>query len=64
MVQLRSTNAGGGSPLTVLDGKSILVTGTVTVSQGRPQLRAENPNQIKVVDNSVPAAGSAKRPLK
>src|SRR6185436_15594775 len=40
-------------------GKTILVSGTVSVIQNRPQIRVENPAQIKIVNN--PAAGPAKR---
>jgi len=43
-------------------GKTIVVSGTVALSQNRPQIRVENPGQIKVVNS--PAAPAAKRPSK
>jgi len=43
-------------------GKTVVVTGTVALAQGRPQIRVENVNQIKVVGNNV-APGAVKRPV-
>jgi hypothetical protein len=34
-------------------GKMNMVTGTVALAQGRPQIRVENANQIKVVGNNT-----------
>jgi hypothetical protein len=48
-------------------GKTILVTGTVAVAQHRPQIRVENPSQIKIViGGAAPAGpvGAVKRPGK
>src|SRR5436190_4663135 len=41
--------AGIEDPGEYYKGKSIVATGNVEMSQGRPQLRVENPGQIKVV---------------
>src|SRR5436853_7835887 len=40
--------AGIADPGEFYKGKTILVTGTVALAQGRPQIRVENVNQIKV----------------
>lgn len=49
--------ANGADPGKYLRDKTIVVTGTVTLAQNRPQMRVEDPKQIKVVDRAtVPAA--------
>jgi DNA/RNA endonuclease YhcR with UshA esterase domain len=40
-------------PKTYYDGKTILVTGTVTLYQKKPQIKVEDPEQIKVKEKSV-----------
>ncbi|HMC09970.1 MAG TPA: hypothetical protein VKH44_01715 [Pirellulaceae bacterium] len=42
-------------------GKTIVVSGTVALSQNRPQIRVENPTQIKVLAGN-PAPAVIKRP--
>jgi DNA/RNA endonuclease YhcR with UshA esterase domain len=53
--------AGIADPGEFYKGKTIVVTGTVALAQGRPQIRVENVNQIKVVGNNA-APGAVKRP--
>jgi len=45
-------------------GKTIVVNGTVALGQGRPQIRVENPNQIKVVNSPAAPASTIVRPAK
>ena len=45
-------------------GKTIVVSGTVALSQNRPQIRVENPSQIKVVNSPAAPAATIKRPAK
>jgi hypothetical protein len=55
--------AGVADPGQYYKGKTILVTGTVVMSQGRPVLRADNADQIKLVNTpavNVPAKRKAK----
>ena len=57
--------AGAGDPGTYYYGKTILVSGMVALVQNRPQIRVEDPNQIKVVNNpAAPAAAAVKRAAK
>ncbi len=54
--------AGIADPGEFYKGKTIIVAGTVALAQGRPQIRVENANQIKVMaNNGAPAA--VKRPV-
>ena len=53
--------AGIADPGEFYKNKTIVVTGTVALAQGRPQIRVENANQIKVVGNNA-APGAVKRP--
>jgi len=53
--------AGVADPGEFYKNKTIVVTGTVALAQGRPQIRVENINQIKVVGNNA-APGAVKRP--
>ncbi len=54
--------AGIADPAEYYKGKAVVVTGTVVMAQGRPQIRVENVNQIKVAgNNGAPAA--VKRPV-
>ena len=46
--------AGVADPGAFYKGKTILATGTIVMSQGRPVLRADNASQIKLV-NTPPA---------
>src|SRR5437762_9231483 len=47
--------AGIADPAEYYKGKSVVVTGTVALSQNRPQIRVENPSQIKVLaGNAAP----------
>lgn len=50
--------AGIEDPGVYYKDKTIVVTGTVALSQNRPQIRVENVNQIKVVQG--PAASPAR----
>jgi hypothetical protein len=52
--------AGIADPGEFFKGKTIIVTGTVVMAQGHPQIRVENSNQIKVVGAGAP--GAVKRP--
>jgi hypothetical protein len=54
--------AGIADPGEFYKGKTIVVTGTVALAQGRPQIRVENVNQIKVVGNNA-APAAVKRPV-
>jgi DNA/RNA endonuclease YhcR with UshA esterase domain len=54
--------AGVADPGEFYKGKTIIVTGTVALAQGRPQIRVENVNQIKVVGNN-PAPAAVRRPV-
>ncbi len=54
--------AGVADPGNHYKGKMILATGTVILSQGRPVLRADNADQIKLV-NTPPAAPAPERRL-
>ena len=54
--------AGIADPGQYYKGKTIVVTGMVALSQGRPQIRVENPAQIKVANGAPPAADASKRP--
>ena len=54
--------AGAGDPGKFYYGKTIVVSGTVALVQNRPQIRVEDPNQIKVVNNA--AAPTVKRAVK
>jgi len=56
--------AGVEDPGKHYDGKTIVVTGTVALSQNRPQIRVENPTQIKIVNSPSPPAAGVKRPSK
>lgn len=57
--------AGAGDPGKYYYGKTILVSGTVALVQNRPQIRVEDPNQIKVINNAaVPAAAAVKQATK
>lgn len=52
--------ANGADPGEYYREKTIVVTGTVTLAQNRPQMRVEDPKQIKVVDRAtVPGAKRA-----
>src|SRR5438874_3449211 len=53
--------AGVADPGEFYKGKAIIVTGTVALAQGRPQIRVENVNQIKLLGNNV-APAAVKRP--
>jgi hypothetical protein len=53
--------AGIADPGEFYKNKTIVVTGTVALAQGRPQIRVENVNQIKVMGNNA-APGAVKRP--
>jgi len=53
--------AGIEDPGQYYKGKTIVVTGMVVISQERPQIRVENPDQIKLANNGVPAAAAVKR---
>lgn len=53
--------AGIADPGEFYKNKTIAVTGTVALAQGRPQIRVENVNQIKVVGNNA-APAAVKRP--
>jgi hypothetical protein len=48
--------AGIGDPGQYYKGKTITVSGQVVKSQDRPVIRAENPDQIKVVNAARPVA--------
>jgi hypothetical protein len=54
--------AGIEDPGEYYKGKSIVATGNVEMSQGRPQLRVESPTQIKVVTANG-NLGAVKRPV-
>lgn len=54
--------AGIEDPAAHYKDKSIVATGKVEMSQGRPQLRVESPAQIKVVSEGA-SPGAAKRPI-
>ncbi len=54
--------AGIAEPGEFYKGKTIVVTGTVALAQGRPQIRVENVSQIKVMGNNAPPA-AVKRPV-
>src|SRR4051812_27405377 len=56
--------AGIEDPGEYYKGKSIVAIGNVEISQGRPQLRGESPNQIKVINNDAPKVISRKLPPK
>jgi hypothetical protein len=45
-------------------GKTIVVSGTVALSQSRPEIRVENPGQIKVVNGAAEPPAAVKRPGK
>ena len=51
--------AGIADPGELYKGKTIVVTGTVALAQGRPQIRVENAGQIKVVGGAL---GAVRRP--
>ena len=53
--------AGIADPGEFYKGKTVIVTGTVALAQGRPQIRVENINQIKLLGNNV-APAAVKRP--
>jgi hypothetical protein len=55
--------AGIEDPGEYYKGKSIIASGNVEMSQGRPQLRVEGPEQIKVASGGN-NPGSVKRPAK
>src|SRR4051794_4951102 len=54
--------AGIADPGEFYKGKAIVVTGTVALAQGRPQIRVESVNQIKLVGNNA-APAAVKRPV-
>jgi DNA/RNA endonuclease YhcR with UshA esterase domain len=54
--------AGIADPGQHYKGKTIVATGMVALSQGRPQIRVENPDQIKVVSGDLPGA-RVQRPI-
>jgi DNA/RNA endonuclease YhcR with UshA esterase domain len=54
--------AGIADPGEFYKGKTVIVTGTVALAQGRPQIRVENVNQIKVMGNHG-APATVKRPV-
>ena len=56
--------AGIADPGQHFKNKTILVTGNVVLSQERPVLRVENPNQIKIVDNAPAIPARVKRPAR
>lgn len=45
-------------------GKTILVSGTVAVVQNRPQIRVEDPTQIKIVNGNAATGSATKRAAK
>ena len=45
--------AGADDPGKYYYGKTIVVSGTVALVQNRPQVRVEDPSQIKVVNNAA-----------
>ena len=53
--------AGIDDPGQYYKGKTIVVTGMVAISQERPQIRIENPDQIKLANNGAAAAPAVKR---
>jgi len=54
--------AGAGDPGKHYFGKTIQVSGTVSLVQNRPQIRVQDPDQIKVLNQAAaPAAPAAKR---
>ena len=54
--------AGVADPGEFYKGKTIVVTGTVALAQGRPQIRVENASQIKLSGNNA-APPAVKRPV-
>jgi hypothetical protein len=52
--------AGIEDPGQFYKGKTITVTGQVVLSQERPVIRAENPDQIKVVSTASPRPAASK----
>jgi hypothetical protein len=56
--------AGIADPGQHFKNKTILVTGNVVLSQERPVLRVENPNQIKIVDTGPAQPIRVKRPAR
>ena len=52
--------AGIDDPGQFYKGKTISVTGQVVLSQERPVIRAENPDQIKVVNTATPRPATPK----
>ena len=54
--------AGIADPGKHFKNKPILVTGSVVLSQERPVIRVENPNQIKIVDSGPAIPARVKRP--
>jgi hypothetical protein len=54
--------AGSGDPGKYYFGKTIVVSGTVSLVQNRPQIRVQDPEQIKVISqDGAPAAAAGKR---
>jgi DNA/RNA endonuclease YhcR with UshA esterase domain len=52
-------------PAVYYKGKMIVVTGVVTLDREKPQIKAENPSQIKVVGNDdSPASPKARQPAR
>lgn len=45
--------AGAGDPGKYYFGKTIQVTGTVSLAQNRPQIRVQEPDQIKVINQGA-----------
>lgn len=56
--------AGIADPGEYYKGKTILASGTVTISQGRPILRADKANQIKLVNSPQAAPATTSRTKK
>ena len=53
--------AGIADPGQHFKNKTVLVTGSVVVSQERPVIRVENPSQIKIVDSAPAIPARIKR---
>lgn len=56
--------AGITDPAAYYKGKTILATGEVAMSQGRPVLRADKADQIKLVDATPAGPAPPRRPMK
>jgi hypothetical protein len=56
--------AGIADPGQHFKNKTIVVTGNVVLSQERPVLRVENPDQIKIMNNTPAIPNRPKRPPK